>query len=67
MVAKGEVFNGCVMILYTIMGVRPYTAIMEKWKRCGYLPAVKYPGQYLCPSSKSFVCVSDVNDCDEMV
>ena len=67
MVAKGEVFNGCVMILYTIMGVRPYTAIMEKWKRCGYLPAVKYPGQYLCPSGISSVGVSDVNDCNEMV
>ena len=67
MVAKGEVFEGCVMILYAILGVRPYTTIMEKWKICGYLPAVKYPGQYLCPSSKSSVSVSDVNGCDEMV
>ena len=67
MVAKGEVFDGCVMILYAILGVRPYTAIMRELKRCGYLHAVKYPGWYLCPSSESFVSVSDVNDCDEMV
>ena len=67
MVAKGEVFDGCVMILYTILGMRPYIAIVEKWKRCGYLPAIKYPGQYLCLSSKSSVNVSDVNDCNEMV
>ena len=67
MIAKGEVFNGCVMILCAILGVRPYTAIMEKWKRCRYLPAVKYPSRYLCPSSKSSVNVSDVNDCNEMV
>ena len=32
MVAKGEVFDGCVMILYTILGVRPYTAIWENGK-----------------------------------
>ena len=67
MVAKGEVFDRCVMILYTVLGVRPYTAIMEEWKRCGYLPAVKYPGRYLCPSSNSSVGVSDVNDCNETV
>ena len=64
MIAKGEVFDGCMMILSGILGVRPYTAIMEKWERCGYLPAVKYPSQYLCPSSKSSV---DVNDCNETV
>ena len=67
MIGKGEVFDGCEMILYTILGVRPYTAIIEKWKRCGYLPAVKYPGQYLCPSYKSSVDVNDVNDWDETV
>ena len=67
MIDKGEVFNGCVVILCTVLGVRPYTAIIEEWKRCGYLPAVKYPGWYLCPSSNSSFCVSDVNDCDEMV
>ena len=67
MVARGEVFDRCVIILYAILGVRPYTAIMKKWKRCGYLPAVKYPGWYLCPSSKFSVSVSDVNDCNEMV
>ena len=67
MIGKGEVFDGCEMILYIILGVRPYTAIIEKWKRCGYLPAVKYPGQYLCPSYKSSVDVNDVNDWDEMV
>ena len=43
MIAKGEVFDGCMMILSGILGVRPYTAIMEKWERCGYLPVVKYP------------------------
>ena len=59
MIAKGEVFNTCVMILYTILGVRPYTAIIEKWKRCGYLPAVKYPSWYLCPSGTLSVHVSD--------
>ena len=64
MIAKGEVFNGCVMILCAILGVRPYTAIMGKWERCGYFPVAKYPGQYLCPSSKSSV---DVIDCDETV
>ena len=62
MIAKGEVFDGCVMILYTILGVRLYTAMMGKWERCGYLPAVKYPGRYLGLSSKSSVDVSDVND-----
>ena len=67
MIAKGEVFNRCVMILCAILGVWPYTAIMEKWKRCGYLPAVKYPSRCLCPSSKPSVNVSDVNDCDETV
>ena len=55
------------MILYAILEVRPYTAIMGELKRCGYLPAVKYPCRYLCLSSESFVSVSDVNDCDEMV
>ena len=64
MIAKGEVFDGCVMILGAILGVRPYTVIMGKWERCGYLPVVKYPSQYLCLSSKSSV---DVNDCDETV
>ena len=64
---KGEVFNGCVMILYTILEVRPYTAIVEKWKRCGYLPAVKYPCQCLYPSYKSSVNVNDVNNWDETV
>ena len=34
----------------------------EEVERCGYLPAVKYPSWYLCPSGKSSV---DVNDCDE--
>ena len=67
MIAKGEVFDRCVMILCAILGVRPYTAIMEKWERCGYLSVVKYPGRYLCPSSKYSVDVSDVNDCDETV
>ena len=64
MIDKVEVFDGCTMILSGILGVRPYTAIMEKWERCGYLPAVKYPGWYLCPSSKFSV---NVNDCDETV
>ena len=64
MITKGEVFSGCVMILSAILGVSPYTAIMKKWERCGYLPAVKYPGQYLCPSGKSSV---NVNDRDETV
>ena len=67
MIAKGEVFDRCVMIVCAILGVRPYTAIMEKWKRCGYLLAVKYPSWYLCPSSKSSVKVSDVRFCNEMV
>ena len=55
------------MILYAILGVRPYTAIIERWERCGYLSAVKYPGWYLCLYYKSSVGVSDVNDCDETV
>ena len=63
MIAKCEVFNGC----ETILGLRPYTAIIEKWERCEYLPAVKYPGWYLCPSYKSYANVSDVNDWDETV
>ena len=67
MITKGKFFDGYVMILCAILGVRPYTAKMEKWKRCGYLPAVKYPGRCLCPSSKSSVYVSDVNDCNETV
>ena len=29
-ITKGEVFDGCVMILCTIVEVRPYTAIIEK-------------------------------------
>ena len=62
MITKGEVFDGCMMILSAILGVRPYTAIVKKWGRCGYLPAVKYPGQYLHPSGKYFI---NVNDCDE--
>ena len=53
--------------LYAILGVRPYTAIIERWESCGYLTAVKYPGWYLCPSYKSFVDLGDVNDWDEMV
>ena len=64
MITKGEVFGRCVMILSAILGVRPYTDIMKKWERCGYLPAVKYPSQYLCLSGKSSV---DVNDHDETV
>ena len=67
MITKCEVFDGCEMILYAVLGVRPYTAIMERWERCGYLPAVKYPGRYLCLSYKSSIGVSDVNNCDEMV
>ena len=67
MIAKGEVFNRCVMILCAILGVRPYTAIMEMWKRCGYLSAVEYPGWCLCPPYKSFVNFNDVNDWDETV
>ena len=47
MIAKGKFFGRCMMILSAILGVRPYTAIMEKWERCGYLPGVKYHGQYL--------------------
>ena len=59
MITKGEVFNGCMMILSAILRVRPYTAIMKKWERCGYLPAVKYPSQYLCSSDESPVNVND--------
>ena len=64
MITKGEVFNGCVTILSAILGVRPYTAIMKKWGRCEYLPAVKYPGWYLRLSGESSI---DVNDCNEML
>ena len=67
MVTKYEVFDGCERILYAILGVRPYTAIVERWERCGYLPAVKYPGWYLCLSCKSSVGVNDVKDCNETV
>ena len=67
MITKYEVFNGCEKILYAILGVRTYAAIIERWERCGYLPAVKYPGRYLCLSYKSSIGVSDVNNCDEMV
>ena len=64
MITKGEVSDGCVTILSVILGVRLYTAIMKKWGRCGYLPAVKYPSQYLRLSGKSSI---DVNDHDETV
>ena len=67
MITKYDVFNGCERVWYAILGVRPYTAIVERWERCGYLPAIKYPGWYLCPSCKSSVGVNDVKDCDEMV
>ena len=30
MITKDEVFDGCVMILSAILGVRPYTAMMKK-------------------------------------
>ena len=29
-ITKDEVCNGCVIILCTIVGIRPYTAIIEK-------------------------------------
>ena len=31
----------------------------KRWGRCGYLPAVKYPGWYLCPSGEFSVHVGD--------
>ena len=62
MITKDEVFNGCVMILSAILGVRPYTAIMKRWGRCGYLPAVKYPSWYLHLSGESSAHVSDCNE-----
>ena len=66
-ITKYEVFNRCEKILYAILGVRPYTGIVGRWERCGYLPAVKYPAWYLCLSYKSSVGVNDVKDCDETV
>ena len=56
--------TGDAVVVSAILGVRPYTAIIRKWGRCGYLPAVKHPSRYLCPSSESSI---DVNDHNEML
>ena len=60
-------FDGCEKILYTILGGRPYTAIIERWERCRYLPAVKYPGWCLYTPYKSSISINEVNNWDETV
>ena len=67
MITKGEVFNGCVMILCTVCGSKALYSHNREVKRCGYLPAVRYPGQCLCLPYKFPVNINEVNDWDETV
>ena len=64
MITKGEVFDGYVMILSAILGVRPYIAIMKKMGKMWILACCQVSRSDLCLSGEFSI---DVNDHDEML